>query len=152
MSTHYDTNTITFTQPSLCFIIQRHAIHTLHKMMTTSLFLILLHVTLLVIVKVGSGGHWEVLQQSISIMAMHMQLLHTDRMVIFECIDFRLSNLPPRRPLPPWRCQDGRENQLHRPLPWIRRLLQHLLPPLPPNKCLVLLCLCHPRQNPNPNW
>ncbi|KAL2318830.1 hypothetical protein Fmac_032706 [Flemingia macrophylla] len=41
----------------------------------------------------GGTGQWEVLQKSIGIVAMHMQLLHTDRVLIFDRTDFGLSNL-----------------------------------------------------------
>ncbi|KAG6485694.1 aldehyde oxidase GLOX-like [Zingiber officinale] len=41
----------------------------------------------------GSGGQWVVLQRSIGVSAMHMQLLHNDRVVVFDRTDFGRSNL-----------------------------------------------------------
>ncbi|KAE9603545.1 hypothetical protein Lal_00001799 [Lupinus albus] len=41
----------------------------------------------------GGNGEWNVIQKSIGIVAMHMQLLHNDRVVIFDRTDFGLSNL-----------------------------------------------------------
>ncbi|PKA65780.1 hypothetical protein AXF42_Ash013195 [Apostasia shenzhenica] len=50
----------------------------------------------------GAGGLWTILQSSIGISAMHMQLLHNDRIIIFDRTDFGLSNLS----LPAGRCRD----------------------------------------------
>ena len=52
-------------------------------------------------VEAGGGGQWQLLQKSIGIVAMHMQLLHNDRIVIFDRTDFGLSNLS----LPNSRCR-----------------------------------------------
>lgn len=41
----------------------------------------------------AAGGRWQLLQKSIGITAMHMQLLYNDRVVIFDRTDFGLSNL-----------------------------------------------------------
>lgn len=42
----------------------------------------------------GTGnGQWTLLQKNIGIVAMHMQLLHTDTVLIFDRTDFGLSNL-----------------------------------------------------------
>ncbi|PON70777.1 1,4-alpha-glucan-branching enzyme [Parasponia andersonii] len=41
----------------------------------------------------GLGGSWKVLQQSIGVSAMHMQLLNNDRVVVFDRTDFGPSNL-----------------------------------------------------------
>ncbi|KAM6544371.1 hypothetical protein CsatB_008818 [Cannabis sativa] len=41
----------------------------------------------------GGGGRWQLLQPSIGISAMHMQLLNNDRVVIFDRTDFGKSNL-----------------------------------------------------------
>lgn len=38
-------------------------------------------------------GSWKILKRSIGVSAMHMQLLHNDRVVIFDRTDFGLSNL-----------------------------------------------------------
>ncbi|KAG4955183.1 hypothetical protein AAZX31_14G201500 [Glycine max] len=63
-------------------------------MTTKTTSLLLLHVILLATAEAAAaGGHWKVLQQSIGIVAMHMQLLHTDTVVIFDRTDFGLSNL-----------------------------------------------------------
>ncbi|KAH1097184.1 hypothetical protein J1N35_014105, partial [Gossypium stocksii] len=40
------------------------------------------------------GGRWQLLQKSIGISAMHMQLLSNDRVVVFDRTDFGPSNLP----------------------------------------------------------
>ncbi|KAG2390503.1 hypothetical protein LR48_Vigan07g282900 [Vigna angularis] len=52
------------------------------------------------VVSAGSG-QWQLLQKSIGIVAMHMQLLHTDTILIFDRTDFGLSNLS----LPGGRCR-----------------------------------------------
>lgn len=41
----------------------------------------------------AAGGHWQLLQATIGISAMHMQLLHNDRVVMFDGTDFGPSNL-----------------------------------------------------------
>ncbi|KAE8057207.1 hypothetical protein FH972_013915 [Carpinus fangiana] len=41
----------------------------------------------------AAGGRWQLLQKSIGITAMHMQLLKNDRVVIFDRTDFGMSNL-----------------------------------------------------------
>ncbi|GAB2291831.1 hypothetical protein Dimus_026082 [Dionaea muscipula] len=48
------------------------------------------------------GGRWELLQRSIGISAMHMQLLYNDRVVLFDRTDFGLSNLS----LPAGQCRE----------------------------------------------
>uniref|UniRef100_A0A0D9VS44 Galactose oxidase-like Early set domain-containing protein n=1 Tax=Leersia perrieri TaxID=77586 RepID=A0A0D9VS44_9ORYZ len=58
----------------------------------------------------GAGGRWELLQSSIGVSAMHMQLLHNDRVIIFDRTDFGQSNLS----LPDGRC---RRNPRERVLP-----------------------------------
>ncbi|XP_050223393.1 aldehyde oxidase GLOX [Mercurialis annua] len=50
----------------------------------------------------GTGGRWELLQENIGITAMHMQLLHNDRVVIFDRTDFGRSNLS----LPNGKCRE----------------------------------------------
>lgn len=55
------------------------------------------------------GGRWHLLQRSIGISAMHMQLLHDDRVAIFDRTDFGPSNLP----LPNGHCRrDPRDQAL----------------------------------------
>ncbi|KAK3147760.1 hypothetical protein QOZ80_3BG0286380 [Eleusine coracana subsp. coracana] len=49
----------------------------------------------------SGGGRWELLQRSIGVSAMHMQLLHNDRVIIFDRTDFGRSNLS----LPEGRCR-----------------------------------------------
>ncbi|KAJ1398029.1 Immunoglobulin-like fold [Sesbania bispinosa] len=49
----------------------------------------------------GGKGQWQLLQKSIGIVAMHMQLLHNDRIIIFDRTDFGFSNLS----LPNGRCR-----------------------------------------------
>ena len=41
----------------------------------------------------AGGGRWDLLQRSIGVSAMHMQLLHNDRVNIFDRTDFGRSNL-----------------------------------------------------------
>ncbi|KAJ1417062.1 Immunoglobulin-like fold [Sesbania bispinosa] len=42
----------------------------------------------------GYQGQWHLLQTSIGISAMHMQLLHNDKIIMFDRTDFGPSNLP----------------------------------------------------------
>ncbi|KAK7258750.1 hypothetical protein RIF29_24335 [Crotalaria pallida] len=42
----------------------------------------------------GYQGQWQLLQASIGISAMHMQLLHNDKVIMFDRTDFGPSNLP----------------------------------------------------------
>nr|CAD1837422.1 unnamed protein product [Ananas comosus var. bracteatus] len=41
----------------------------------------------------GGGGRWDLLQSSIGVSAMHMQLLHNDRVVVFDSTTLGPSNL-----------------------------------------------------------
>lgn len=50
----------------------------------------------------AAGGSWQLLQKSIGIAAMHMQLLNNDRVVIFDRTDFGRSQLP----LPGGKCRN----------------------------------------------
>ncbi|KZV44104.1 galactose oxidase-like [Dorcoceras hygrometricum] len=50
----------------------------------------------------AADGKWDLLHSNIGITAMHMQLLHTDRVVIFDRTDFGLSNIS----LPHGKCRD----------------------------------------------
>ncbi|XP_047336446.1 aldehyde oxidase GLOX-like [Impatiens glandulifera] len=50
----------------------------------------------------GDGGTWSLLQPSIGISAMHMQLLPNDRVLIFDRTDFGQSNIS----LPDGKCRD----------------------------------------------
>ncbi|THU61030.1 hypothetical protein C4D60_Mb07t18980 [Musa balbisiana] len=60
-------------------------------------------ILLLVVVSVAAGGgEWKLLQHSIGVSAMHMQLLHNDRVVVFDRTDFGPSNLS----LPDGRCRN----------------------------------------------
>ncbi|KAJ9166014.1 hypothetical protein P3X46_020815 [Hevea brasiliensis] len=49
----------------------------------------------------AAGGRWQLLQKSIGITAMHMQLLNNDRVVIYDRTDFGRSNLS----LPEGKCR-----------------------------------------------
>ncbi|PRQ27153.1 putative galactose oxidase, beta-propeller [Rosa chinensis] len=49
----------------------------------------------------AAGGQWQLLQESIGISAMHMQLLHTDHVVIFDRTNFGVSKLS----LPDGKCR-----------------------------------------------
>ncbi|XP_071704280.1 aldehyde oxidase GLOX-like [Rutidosis leptorrhynchoides] len=51
---------------------------------------------------VTTGGSWSLLHQSIGISAMHMQLLPTDRVIIFDRTDFGQSNIS----LPDGKCRE----------------------------------------------
>ncbi|CAI9102420.1 OLC1v1000685C1 [Oldenlandia corymbosa var. corymbosa] len=53
---------------------------------------------------VGVRGQWHLLQESIGISAMHMQLLHNNKVVIFDRTDFGKSNLS----LPGGRCRNDK--------------------------------------------
>ncbi|KAK6131267.1 hypothetical protein DH2020_034990 [Rehmannia glutinosa] len=55
-------------------------------------FLILLHLLPLTIAAPG-GGKWDLVHSNIGVSAMHMQLLNTDRVVIFDLTDFGPSNI-----------------------------------------------------------
>ncbi|KAF8703604.1 hypothetical protein HU200_032423 [Digitaria exilis] len=48
----------------------------------------------------SAGGSWELLQDSVGVSAMHMQLLHNDRVILFDRTNFGASNLtfPPGHP------------------------------------------------------
>ncbi|GAU26898.1 hypothetical protein TSUD_03010 [Trifolium subterraneum] len=78
-------------------------------MTTTYLFFlltILITTTITSPVAAAGNGRWQVLQKNIGIVAMHMQLLHNDRIAIFDRTDFGLSNLS----LPDGKCRnDPRE-------------------------------------------
>ncbi|XP_010916153.1 aldehyde oxidase GLOX-like [Elaeis guineensis] len=50
----------------------------------------------------AGGGGWDLLQRSIGVSAMHMQLLHNDRVIIFDRTDFGRSNLS----LPDGKCRN----------------------------------------------
>ncbi|KAM1387910.1 hypothetical protein ACFX2I_016097 [Malus domestica] len=50
----------------------------------------------------AAGGKWVLLQQNIGITAMHVQLLHNDRVVIYDRTDFGMSNLS----LPDGKCRE----------------------------------------------
>ncbi|RWR85921.1 aldehyde oxidase GLOX1-like protein [Cinnamomum micranthum f. kanehirae] len=50
----------------------------------------------------AAGGKWELLQKSIGVSAMHMQLLNNDRVIIFDRTDFGVSNLS----LPAGKCRE----------------------------------------------
>ncbi|EXC30148.1 hypothetical protein L484_008478 [Morus notabilis] len=52
----------------------------------------------------AAGGRWQLLQKSIGITAMHMQLLNNDRVVIFDRTDFGRSQLS----LPDGKCRNDR--------------------------------------------
>ncbi|XP_020588986.1 aldehyde oxidase GLOX-like isoform X2 [Phalaenopsis equestris] len=49
-----------------------------------------------------AGGQWNIIEPSIGVSAMHMQLLHNDRVIIFDRTDFGRSNLS----LPAGGCRD----------------------------------------------
>ncbi|OWM80899.1 aldehyde oxidase GLOX-like [Punica granatum] len=55
----------------------------------------------------ADGGGWQLLQRSIGVSAMHMQLLHNDRVIIFDRTDFGKSNLS----LPGGKCRRDPNDQ-----------------------------------------
>ncbi|CAN6284862.1 unnamed protein product [Urochloa humidicola] len=59
------------------------------------------------IAAVSGGGRWDLLQHSIGVSAMHMQLLHNDRVIIFDRTNFGRSNLS----LPGGRCRVNPRDQ-----------------------------------------
>ncbi|XP_019458830.1 PREDICTED: aldehyde oxidase GLOX1-like [Lupinus angustifolius] len=75
--------------------------------MTTSLLLLPILLAILTLslpmLALADNGSWQLLQKSIGIVAMHMQLLHNDRVVIYDRTDFGLSNLS----LPNGRCRQN---------------------------------------------
>jgi hypothetical protein len=77
--------------------------------MTTTYIFFLLPILITTItspIAAAGNGQWQLLQKNIGIVAMHMQLLHNDRIVIFDRTDFGLSNLS----LPNGKCRnDPRE-------------------------------------------
>ncbi|XP_051150862.1 aldehyde oxidase GLOX-like [Andrographis paniculata] len=56
------------------------------------------------------AGKWELLQRSIGISAMHMQLLHTDTVVMFDRTGFGTSNIS----LPAGKCRDDPNEKVTR--------------------------------------
>lgn len=84
--------------------------------MTHSLLPIHLLIPLIIIISttvtipspaIAAGGQWQLLQNNIGIVAMHMQLLHNDRVIIFDRTDFGFSNLS----LPNGRCRVNPQEQ-----------------------------------------
>ncbi|KAG5030576.1 hypothetical protein JHK82_014184 [Glycine max] len=78
--------------------------------MSTSspLFLLLIIIIIIPILhfhaaEAAAKGQWQLLHKNIGIVAMHMQLLHNDRVIIFDRTDFGLSNLT----LPDGRCRNN---------------------------------------------
>ncbi|RDX79978.1 Aldehyde oxidase GLOX1, partial [Mucuna pruriens] len=74
--------------------------------MTSSLFLLILLLLLfhtLVAPAEAGKGQWQLLQQNIGIVGMHMQLLHNDRVVMLDRTDFGFSNLT----FPDGRCRSN---------------------------------------------
>ncbi|TKY75221.1 Galactose oxidase [Spatholobus suberectus] len=71
--------------------------------MTSSLFLLipLLLFHVLVSPAEAGKGQWQLLHRNIGIVGMHMQLLHNDRVVMFDRTDFGFSNLT----LPKGKCR-----------------------------------------------
>ncbi|CAL8995607.1 unnamed protein product [Prunus brigantina] len=63
-----------------------------HPTLILSTFLLLLLLSISPLAH-AAGGKWQLLQQNIGISAMHMQLLHNDRVVLFDRTDFGKSNL-----------------------------------------------------------
>ncbi|KVH98430.1 protein of unknown function DUF1929 [Cynara cardunculus var. scolymus] len=75
-----------------------------HKVMTFPSPLLYIHILLLLHAPpflAAAGGSWSLLLPSIGISAMHMQLLPTDRVVIYDRTDFGASNIS----LPDGKCR-----------------------------------------------
>ncbi|KAH6823557.1 glyoxal oxidase-related protein [Perilla frutescens var. hirtella] len=64
-------------------------------------FLLLLLPHRRLLTSAAAGGNWDLLHPNIGVSAMHMQLLHTDRVVIFDRTDFGASNIS----LPAGKCR-----------------------------------------------
>lgn len=54
----------------------------------------------------ASAGRWQLLQKSIGVSAMHMQLLHNDNLIIFDRTDFGPSNIS----LPDSKCREDQND------------------------------------------
>ena len=54
----------------------------------------------------ATGGSWQQLQESIGVVAMHMQLMHNDRVIIYDRTDFGLSTIS----LPKGKCRNDPNN------------------------------------------
>ncbi|KAH6795198.1 glyoxal oxidase-related protein [Perilla frutescens var. hirtella] len=65
------------------------------------LFFLLLLPHRRLLTRAAAGGNWDPLHPNIGVSAMHMQLLHTDRVVIFDRTDFGASNIS----LPAGKCR-----------------------------------------------
>ncbi|KAK2660666.1 hypothetical protein Ddye_007199 [Dipteronia dyeriana] len=72
------------------------------------LYLVLFQLTIIIVSQPckllmtdAAGGRWQLLQKSIGISAMHMQLLNNDRVIMFDRTDFGHSKLP----LPDGKCR-----------------------------------------------
>ncbi|XP_042510592.1 aldehyde oxidase GLOX-like [Macadamia integrifolia] len=74
----------------------------LSSILCFSFFLILNSLT-----SVAPQGQWDLLQRSIGISAMHMQLLNNDRVVIFDRTDFGPSNIS----LPDGKCRNDNNDE-----------------------------------------
>ena len=61
--------------------------------MSTLLLFLLPMLIVIVASPVSVNGQWQMLQKSIGIVAMHMQLLHNDHIIIFDRTDFGYSNI-----------------------------------------------------------
>ncbi|XP_058779796.1 aldehyde oxidase GLOX1-like [Vicia villosa] len=86
--------------------------------MTPSLFTILLLITLNLSNKIATaatpspvisgGGQWQLVHHNIGIVGMHMQLLHNDRVIIYDRTNFGYSNIS----LPNGRCRVNLKERL----------------------------------------
>ncbi|XP_058722277.1 aldehyde oxidase GLOX1-like [Vicia villosa] len=66
-------------------------------------FLLPLLITTIISPVASAGkGQWQLLQKNIGVVAMHMQLLHNDRLIIFDRTDFGRSNIS----LPDGKCRN----------------------------------------------
>lgn len=65
----------------------------LHNKLIVTITLLVLCLSNFACRSYGGGGQWQLLQENIGIVAMHMQLMHNDRVVVYDRTDFGLSNL-----------------------------------------------------------
>ena len=82
---------------------------------------------------VNSGGNWVLLQESIGISSMHMQVLKNNKVIMFDRTDF-VQPLSPRRQVPLQR-RVRQTQRLHRPLRPLRHRFQLL--PSSQSRCLT---------------
>lgn len=89
MNTSYKYGTLSHFQPSNFKILHFVSMRRVY----VSVILILLMLTTAATPTAGAGGRWYLVKKNIGIVAMHMQLLPTDRVVIYDRTSFGPSNI-----------------------------------------------------------